>query len=485
MDYLSFAFIAFLTVFVCVYFIVKREIRYAVLFAGSYFFYGYANPKMLIVLICVTAISYVGGLLIEKWKSRAAFVLSFSLEILLLVGFKYTNFILSNINLISGKLLSRNLLNIDWNIVLPIGLSFMVFQACGYLSDVYRGNIKAERNIIRYATFVAFFPTVLSGPIQKARNLLPQLTAPKQFDYDDAKAGTMLFIWGAFEKIMVANRLSLIYSSILGSYQYRSSAEILIGAVCFSLYIYADFSSYSDMARGVSKLLGIDVGKNFNNPYLSQSTSEFWNRWHMSLNEWFVENVYIPLGGNRKGIFRKYVNMLIVFFISGLWHGASWHFVAWGVLNGCFAIFGQILKPVKSRIYEKTKIDPRSESIVFVKRAISFYLITLTWVFFTSGVTDSLKICKSIVLFDFISVFDPALLNVAGTAVATFVTLACVAVFCSIQLKRQDERQLFEKWNRQPLLLQCLPLAIMICVCIFGMCATDANVDTQFLYFQF
>ena len=177
--------------------------------------------------------------------------------------------------------------------------------------------------------------------------------------------------------------------------------------------------------------------------------------------------------------------MLIVFFISGLWHGAYWHFIAWGVLNGIFAVIGQILKPLKSSFYKRLKIDEKVESIVLLKRIVVFYLITLTWVFFTSGIMDSLRICKRIILFDFLSIFDPGLLNIAGTVVSTFITVLATVFFCTVQVRRQDERLMYEIYDRQPFFLQCLPIAIMICICIFGASATDASVDTQFLYFQF
>lgn len=485
MNFLNLVFYVFIPVFLVTYYFIPTKYRYIAIFVGSYIFYGYANPNMLLVLIGATLISYVGGLIIEKKHSKTALVVSFMAEIMILTIFKYTNFAVDNYNLIMSRISPGVCLNIDWNIVLPVGLSFIVFQTCTYLTDVWRENIKAEKNIIRYGAFVAFFPTVLSGPIQKARNLLPQLSNPKAFDYEQAKKGTILFVWGLFEKIVVANNLSAISTRVLGDFENYSSATILIGAVSFSLYIYADFSSYSDMARGISKLMGIDVGKNFNNPYLSKSTAEFWNRWHMSLNDWFIENLYIPLGGNRKGKIRKYINMLIVFLVSGLWHGANWHFVAWGVINGAFVVIGQMLRPAKIWLYKKLGVDENVESIVFLKRATVFYLITLTWVFFNKGIIDALQICKKIILFDFISIFDSELLNIGGSAVITFFTVLFAIVFCVVQCKRQEESKVYKMYDRQPVFMQCLLIAILICVCVFRVCSTDANVNTQFLYFQF
>lgn len=485
MDYISLAFIIFFVVFFTLYFVIKPKYRYIVIFAGSYFFYGYANPKMLLILMLVTLISYFGGIVIDNKKSKWTYCVFFLLEIAVLLVFKYTNFTIDNLNAVSSRIFSKQLIDVNWDILLPVGLSFMIFQACAYLSDIYRGRIDVEKNIIKYASFVAFFPTILSGPIQKARCLLPQIRAPKDFDSDQALKGTILFVWGVFEKVLVANNLNIIVSNVFDDYMNRSSMELMIGACCFSLYIYADFSSYSDMARGVAKVLNIDVGKNFDNPYLSKSTSEFWRRWHVSLNDWFIDNIYIPLGGNRKGTIRKYINVLVVFFVSGIWHGAQWHFVVWGVLNGLLVVIGQLLKPFKQKAYEKLGVSEKTESIVFIKRLGVFILITLTWVFFRTGVQEALIICKKILLFDFVSIFDPGILNIGGTAVATFLTVVFTCIFCIIQVKRQNEKESFIKFKSQPFLFQCILIAIIICVCIFGTLSTGANVDAEFLYYNF
>lgn len=486
MNFLNLGFYAFIVVFFTIYYIVPNKYRYIVIFAGSYFFYGYSNPKLLIILVIATIISYAGGWLIPKFNyCKAIYATFFILEIALLGVFKYTDFIINNINLLLERLYPTIQIHTHFNLVMPIGLSFIVFQACTYLSDIYRKKMNTEKNIVLYGAFVSFFPTVLSGPIQKARKLIPQISNPSEFNYDQAQKGVLLFVWGLFEKILVANNLMKISTTIVGDYLNHSSAEILIAAISFSLYVYADFASYSDMARGIGKVLGIDVGMNFNNPYLSITTSEFWTRWHMSLNEWFVENVYIPLGGNRKGVIQKYFNMMIVFGISGLWHGADWHFVAWGLINGIIVVLGQIIAPAKEKLYQKMCVNEKAESIVFVKRVIVFFLITLTWIFFTAGIMDSLRIWKRILFFDFVSVFNPQLLNICGTTVATFVTFVATLIFCVIQYSRQNETTNYIKYKRQPFIVQCFIVAVIICVCIFAVCNTDANVDTQFLYFQF
>lgn len=485
MNFLNLEFYFFLLAFLIIYYILPRNYRYIAIFCGSYVFYGYKYPKMLLILLFVTFLTYIGGLIIGKNPKKYLVVSFFLLNICILFVFKYLNFVVQNCNAMISKLLPNMHTINEVNIILPIGLSFITFQSCTYLSDIYHKKIEPEKNLIRYGAFIAFFPTILSGPIQKSRNLLPQIKSPEPFDGNQAQKGTVLFVWGLFEKVMVANNLSIIVNRVFDDYLNYDSAYYILAAISFSLYIYADFSSYSDMARGIAKVMGIDVGKNFNNPYLSVSTSEFWNRWHMSLNSWFIENIYIPLGGNRKGLFRKFLNMFIVFFISGLWHGANWHFVAWGMINGILVIGGQLLKPPKKFLYCKLKINENVESIQFCKQAVTFGLITITWVFFRNGIRDSLYIIKRMLLFNPVNFFDSDLLSISGTNVTTFITLIAAVIFCVVQLKRQNEHKTYLKYARQPLLVQCICVAVVICICIFSICSTETEVNTQFIYFQF
>lgn len=422
--------------------------------------------------------------MIEKRPVKKVLISFFLLNILLLIIFKYTNFAIYNINNISTRLGGTLYLSAS-NLILPIGLSFYIFQSCTYLTDIYKKKIQAERNFFKYAAFVSFFPTILSGPIQKSRELLPQIKNPHAFDSDEAKKGTILFIWGLFEKILVANKLSGIVSTIYADYSSYDRIYYLIAAILFSLYIYADFSSYSDMARGISKIMGIYIKKNFDNPYLSTSTGEFWNRWHISLNEWLKENVYIPLGGNRKGKIRKYVNTLIVFLLSGLWHGAAWHFIAWGILNGIIVVTGQFLSPLKSTFYKKLKIDENCESIIFLKRISVFALISFTWIFFHNGVMDSVQIVTEIFHIKLVNLFTPEILSIAGTPVTTFMTFLVTFVFCWIQVKRQNEHYYFERFKSQPIFFQAFLLSVIIVLCVFSLFEPNAAVNTQFLYFQF
>ncbi|MBQ9234363.1 MAG: MBOAT family protein [Lachnospiraceae bacterium] len=479
MNFLSLKFLLFFVILFVIYYIVPKKYRYIIIFIGSYIFYGSYSVKFLGILIVTTVITYIGGLLLEKNPSRGIYAIFFIINIAVLAGFKYTNFVIENIN----KIASANLREL--NIILPVGLSFYIFQSTTYLGDIYRKGFKAEKNIIRYAAFVSFFPTILSGPIQKSRNLLPQIKNPGDFDADRATAGFILFSWGFFEKTMISNRLAVIIDQVYNNYAVYSGMYYLIAAVSFSLYIYADFSSYSDMARGISKMLGIEVDRNFNNPYISTTTGEFWNRWHSSLNEWFVENIYIPLGGNRKGKLRKYINMMIVFFISGLWHGADWNFIAWGVINGLFVVIGQMLKPVKSKIYTSIKVDEEAQSIRFIRQAVTFLLITITWVFFRNGIWESLHIIRRMLFFEPSRIFNPDLLNLGGDTAKTFLTIFAVIIFIIVQLKRKDESKSYELFKKQPMLLRAMLIALVLCVSIFASFSGSTELNTKFLYFNF
>lgn len=485
MNYISLAFFAFISLFLILYYAVPQKYRYIVIFVGSYIFYGYADVRLLLVLFAITIITYLGGLITEKKNNRLAFWVCLAADISILLIFKYTGFAISNFNLLLHKIAPQMLPVRQVDLVLPAGLSFIVFQSCTYLTDVLRKNIRAERNLIRYAAFVAFFPTVLSGPIQKARDLLPQISCPHEFDGVQAQKGTLLFLWGFFEKVMVANRLLIVVDTVFGDYEKYNSAYYIVAAIAFSLYIYADFSAYSDMARGVAMIMGINVGKNFNNPYLSLSTSEFWNRWHTSLNSWLLENIYIPLGGNRKGALRKYINIMIVFLVSGLWHGANHHYIVWGGVNGLFVIFGQVLTPLRKHIYSRLHVDEDDGMVKNLKRVVVFGLITITWVFFRNGVPESIYIIKNMIFLNPLSFFDSNLFSVGGTVAKTFVMAVAAKVFCTVQRKRQDEGRMYEFYRRMPFFVQCLSAAALLCICIFGACSLEESVNTQFLYFEF
>lgn len=486
MNFLSINFwILFIFVFtVCAF--IPNKYKYLPLLLANCIFYGTAQPMMLWVLLGVTVITYIGGRVLEKRRRPVVFAVFFWLCLLVLIYFKYTNFMIENLNWIldyfhlnHGKLSARN-------IVVPIGLSFFIFQSTSYLSDVYRKNFPAEKNFFRYAAFVSFFPTVLSGPIQKSRILLPQLKEETSFSTEQGIRSFILLLWGIFEKTIVSNGLAVIVNGVFNQYTSYDGIYYLIAAVCFSFYIYADFSAYSDMACGIAGMLGFHIEVNFKNPYLSVTLTEFWNHWHMTLNSWFAENIYIPLGGNRKGKLRKYINIMVVFLFSGIWHGAANNFLVWGGLNGILRIIGEETRSWREKLYAYFRVDSKTESINILKRIFVFFIITVTWVFFRiPDIEVAVHIIKNMFLFQPMTLFDPNLLTIAGSAVATIKIAVALLVFIYIQYWRKDAEKNYQMFRKQPVGIQYGLLSLLLCMCIFTMTSTTSSVNTEFIYFQF
>lgn len=484
MSYIEFAFLPFLGVVLGAYYLVPPRFKYLILLVASYFFYGFHNYKIIPILLLVTLLTYFGGLLIENKKSAKVYWIFFASNLLILFLLKYLNFSISVINSVMLRFGAGKLSSVD--IVTPIGLSFYVFQSTTYLSDIYRKGLTAEKNFFRYATFVSFFPVILSGPIQKSRELLPQFKHPNVFSSEIFIRGFLLFIYGYFEKVAVSNKLKTIVDLCWNDWDNCTGLKPIIAAVAFSLYIYCDFSSYSDMACGVSRMLGFKVKNNFNNPYLATSLAEFWNRWHMTLNDWFIENVYIPLGGNRKSTVRKYINVMAVFFFSGAWHGAATHFVAWGVINGLLQIIGQILKPGKERFYKAINVNSGCFSIRFIKRVGVFIIITFTWIFFRApaGIW-AINMIQRIFSTKFIDIFDRSLLSISGSVVKTMLCIVMTTIFLLIQYHRKDGNRYYNAFRAQPAFFQALFTGFAIFVVIMASVAGTASVNTDFIYFQF
>lgn len=490
MNFLSLAFFPFVLISFAAYWLTDKKYRYLVLLAANYVFYCWCGSiAAVFTLLLSTGLTYAGGFLLSKKKKKWLYAIFFTANLLMLVVYKYTGFLIENINLIGNLALGSSgdqVLVKSLSLVAPIGLSFYIFQSSTYLSDVYRKGLPAERNFLRYAAFVSFFPSILSGPIQKSRELLPQIKDPGAFSFQQASEGLLLLVWGYFQKIVVAGKLAVISNTVYQNYQAYDNVYYLVAAVSYSLYIYCDFSSYSDMACGFAKIFGFEIRPNFKNPYLALSLSDFWNRWHMTLNSWFVENIYIPLGGNRKGTFRKYINIFIVFFVSGIWHGASYSFVVWGVLNGLLRIFGEILMPFKRKLYSLVKVDENCLSARVFKRAIVFLLITVTWVFFRiPDIGTAVHVIRNMLIFQPLSLFNADVLTLIGTSGELLIFLVCITVFVFVQYLRKEEGRIYRVYASQPTLVQTLALAFLIACCVFAVCSDTTTLNTQFIYFQF
>ena len=349
----SFGFLIFFPIVVIGYYLLQfiegggKSLSNSWLLIANYYFYLNLNPVYGLILVAVTLTTYGCGLALDRLSDSSIKKLTLAVCLLLnfssLFVFKYYNFLTEAIS----SLLSY--CSLEWNfshlsLLLPIGISFFTFQAAGYIIDVYRGNVKAERDILTYSLFVSFFPVILAGPIQKARVLIPQIKEKHPLLYENVITGLKMMLWGYFMKLCVADRLGTYVDSVFNNISNHNGTSIAIASVFYTIQIYGDFAGYSLTALGCAKIMGFNLPENFHRPYFSTSIKEFWKRWHIALSSWFMEYLYFPLGGSRVKFFRYLLNLMIVFLISGLWHGAAWTFVLWGALHGIYQVIEALIK---------------------------------------------------------------------------------------------------------------------------------------------
>lgn len=332
------------------------------------------KPAFAIVLFYVTCITFLGGWLFEKYNKRILLVWVLGIMSLLpLLIFKYYNFI--NDNVIAGlERVGLHFAMPGLNWAVPIGISFFTFQAVGYFFDVYYKRIGAEKSFTDYVLFVSFFPQVASGPISKASELLPQIKNPKPFNYKQGVTGLKLLLWGMFLKVVIADRMGMYVDSIYPNYIHYSGKICLLGSFFYTMQIYADFAGYSFMAMGIAKTLGYDLINNFRRPYFSVSVTDFWRRWHISLSRWLKDYVYIPMGGSRCSKLRNYWNIFVTFLVSGIWHGANWTFIVWGIMHGLAQIIEKAL--------QWQRYDGHSIIVKTIKILFTFLIVNFAWIFF-------------------------------------------------------------------------------------------------------
>lgn len=388
----SFTFVIFFIVVTALYFWLPYRHRWKMLLAASYIFYMSWNMKYSLLLLASTGITYLSGFAIVRYPKykRIAVMLSVVINIAILLIFKYANFSIDIANSIFSWFGSSS----QWNyldLLLPVGISFYIFQALSYTIDVYNGRIAVEKNFFFYALFVSFFPQLVAGPIEKANHLLPQLKQNFDFSYDRARDGLQLIIWGMFKKVVIANRLSIYVDQVFNNVGSFGPVELAMASVMFAFQIYCDFSGYSDIAIGIARIMGYDLMRNFNRPYFARSIGDFWHRWHISLSTWFQQYLYIPLGGNRVSIPRHYFNLFFTFLVSGVWHGANWTFIAWGALHGVLLVMETIFKKIKHpSIKRGTILDS-------IKIAWVFLLVVLAWIFFRANtIEDAITVISRI-----------------------------------------------------------------------------------------
>lgn len=380
----SIEYLIFLPIVFAIYWGLQKHLRWqnAFVLAASYLFYGWWDWRFLILIALTSFLSWGSGILMSSRERKKGLVLFNIVANLLILGvFKYYNFFVSSFASMFPSLGADRLL---LDIILPVGISFYTFQALSYSIDVYRGTIQATKDPIQFFAYVSFFPQLVAGPIERASSLLPQFERTRTFDYDTAVDGIRQMLWGFFKKLVVADNCAIFVDDVWGNYAGESGSTLWLAAVLFAVQIYGDFSGYSDIAIGTSKLLGIRLMKNFDNPYFSRDIAEFWRRWHISLTTWFRDYIYIPLGGSRVSKIKVIRNTFIIFLVSGLWHGANWTYVVWGFYHA--VLFMPLILLGKNRKYLNVvaadRIFPTIKELF--QMLGTFILAVLGWVIFRS-----------------------------------------------------------------------------------------------------
>lgn len=477
----SLIFIIMFPIVIILYYSIPEKVKNIFLFFTSLCFYACFKVSYVFLLLSVIGITYISALAMEgkkqTYKKRilAADVIA---AVGLLFVFKYTNMFLESLRFVT------NMVGIEFpenrvSFILPVGISFYTFVALGYLVDVYREKIEAEKDFIVLGTFVAFFPPLLSGPIERAGNLLKQIKGKKRFSEERIIKGVCRMLWGYFQKVVIADRIAVIVNAVYGNDENYTGIYVLLATWLYAFQIYCDFAGYSDLAIGASAILGFELKENFNVPYKAVDISDFWDRWHISLSTWLRDYVYISLGGNRKGKIKKYRNLLITFLVSGIWHGANWTFVIWGGLHGFYNILHNV-------ITNKWKLG-KGKIITGLRMICTFMMVDFAWLFFRA---DSLEhafrlISKMIVNLDILSLLDREMAISMGVGILDIVVLA-IALLVLIVIDFSKER--INYCNiivKAPLVVRwAIFYAVIFVILIFGFYGPGFETG-QFIYAQF
>jgi alginate O-acetyltransferase complex protein AlgI len=477
----SFQFAIFLAVIVVAYFALPQRYRWALLLAGSCYFYMAFIPVYLLILGCSIVIDYVAGIWIEDAppaRRKALLVVSILANVGLLAVFKYFNFINDNLAALA-RMLHWNYGVESLSIILPIGLSFHTFQAMSYTIEVYRGHQKAERHFGIYALYVMFFPQLVAGPIERPQNMMPQFHATHRLDAARWRSGLKIMLWGLFKKVAVADLVAPVVGNVYAAPTQYSGPLLIVATVFFALQIYCDFSGYSDIAIGAARLLGYDLMTNFKQPYFARSLSEFWRRWHISLSTWFRDYVYIPLGGNRKSTARQYLNLLVVFAVSGLWHGAAWTFVIWGTLHGGYLMLSQALAPVRQASARALGLSRVPGLVAWAQTLWVFVLVLIGWVFFRAqSLADAVHVLTHVHVIGDFRVGDLFEMGLPRFEMALAFLMIGIVMVVDWLLVRQPAFT-STLWQSRSFRWSCLAS------CFFGIVFFGVFDKVQFIYFQF
>lgn len=486
----SVSFLIFFPVVVLGYFVIPAKVKNLWLLIASYYFYMSWQPVYALLILFSTISTFVCGLLIDSACSRKRKKLYLAVNIIINIAilfyFKYFNFFVETLlELFPSLSIAKNN-----NMLAVVGISFYTFQSLGYCIDVYNGKTKKETNFLDYALFVSFFPQLVAGPIERSTNFLPQLKKTYKFDYDRVTDGLVMMAWGFFKKLAVADTAALLVNAVYNDVTNYTGVQLVLATVLFAFQIYCDFSGYSDIAIGAANVLGFKLMHNFYHPYFAQNVVDFWRRWHISLSGWFMDYIYIPLGGSRKGNVRTYVNIMITFLISGLWHGAAYTFVVWGALNGLYNVCERLLFGKKQRqIRQRQKNGlPVKEPPLYRRifnALVTFAFIDFSWIFFrANSMTDAVYIVRNL-FSDIGSLFTPGYITSILTPMGFFdkngwAVILCIVIMLAVEMW-EGKATLVQRINKCPWPARwAFYYSVIIFIVLFGYFG-----QSQFIYFQF
>jgi len=476
MSFNSLAYLLYLPLVTALYWLLPFSAQNLFLLAASYFFLGFIHPWFVLLILAVSTVNYLAGRAMERWPQRkkTSLLAALSVSLGILAAFKYAGFFLHNLNLLLERLGAATFFPV-LSLMLPVGISFYTFQALAYSVDVYRGEVPARKNFIDFSLFISFFPQLVAGPIERSRDLMPQVVRPRRISPDQVKHGLLLLVWGFFKKLVIADNTGLITDKIFALAD-PGFYLVWAGSFSFAIQILADFWSYTDIARGSALLLGFRLSRNFDHPYFALSPSDFWRRWHMSLSYWLRDYVYIPLGGSRCGRLRSTFNIMVTFLLSGLWHGASWNFVLWGGYHGLLVLLHRLVRrmgPARKRKRGKVAAGLLGSGKVL----LTFVLVCVGWLMFR--ITDLDRLAG----FFRLSPLDAKQDLAAGAYLFFLALLYSLPLWIHglahlFRQRLRREREDLPRWLSlgQPLLMALLFLGILL---------LRSPEPATFIYFQF
>ena len=476
----SIQFLIFFPLVVTIYFVIPNRYRWILLLGASYYFYMSWKPEYLVLILVSTLVDYYAGLQMgktdDKSKLRKFLILSLCSNLGILFAFKYFNFFNDSLRAIFNQF------NVFYNVpafdvLLPVGISFYTFQTLSYTIDIYRGQREPETHLGIFALYVSFFPQLVAGPIERSTRLLPQFYKQHSFDYQRLTDGLQLMAWGFFKKLVIADRLAVVVNNVYNNPTEYTGVPLIMATYFFAFQIYCDFSGYSDIAIGAAQIMGIDLMENFKRPYFSKSIGEFWRRWHISLSTWFRDYLYVPLGGNRVVKWRWYYNLMIVFLVSGLWHGANWTFVVWGALHGFYLLVSLWTAGIGVKVQNFLRLGQFPMFRKALQIIVTFHLVTFAWIFFrANSISDAFYIVSH--LFSGLELKAGYGIGVGvyelGLALLMILLMELIHLIQRQGSVRQfiAEKPVWIRWSAY--------YALASCILVFGKFGI-----TEFIYFQF